>query len=91
MATVAYVLCALTSLGCAVLLLRGWVRGRARLLLWSGVCFSWLAMNNVLLFLDLEVITGTDLRWARSLTAFLGVATLLGGLIWEATRGSERG
>jgi len=90
MATVVYVLCALTSLACAALLLRGWARGRARLLLWSGACFAWLAVNNVLLFVDLEVVTDVDLRWARSLTAFLGVATLLGGLIWEATGGSER-
>lgn len=91
MATVVYLACALTSVGCAALLLRGWLRGRARLLLWSGACFAWLALNNVLLFLDLEVITDVDLRWARSLTAFLGVATLLGGLIWDATRrGEER-
>lgn len=91
MATVVYALCALTSLGCAGLLLRGWARGRSRLLLWSGACFVWLAANNLLLFVDLAVVTDVDLRWARSLSAFLGVATLLGGLIWESTRGrSER-
>ena len=34
-----YVLCALTSLGCAVLLVRGYLESRARLLLWSSVSF----------------------------------------------------
>ena len=34
MATLVYALCALTSLACAVLLLRGYLSSRARLLLW---------------------------------------------------------
>ena len=44
-----YVLCALTSLACAILLLRGYFRTRVRLLLWSGLCFAGLALNNALL------------------------------------------
>ena len=44
-----YVLCALTSIACAVLLLRGYFRTRVRLLLWSGLCFVGLALNNALL------------------------------------------
>ena len=40
MATVVYLLCALTSLGCALLLLAAYRRERARLLLWSCVCFG---------------------------------------------------
>lgn len=83
-ATVVYVLCAATSLLCAALLLRAYVAGRMRLLLWSGVCFVLLAANNVLLFLDKVVVTGTDLALARSLTALAGIAALLYGLIWEA-------
>ena len=39
MATLVYALCALTSLACAVLLLRGYASSRVRLLLWSGLCF----------------------------------------------------
>ena len=53
MATVVYLLCALTSLGCALLLLAAYRRERARLLLWSCVCFGWLALNNALLVVDL--------------------------------------
>ena len=84
MATAVYVLCALTSIACAVLLLRGWARGRAPLLLWSGVCFAWLAANNVLLFIDLSVVTDVDLRWARSVTALTGILALLYGLVWQS-------
>ena len=46
------VLCALTSLACAVLLLRGYFRTRARLLLWTGLCFAGLFINNMLLIVD---------------------------------------
>jgi hypothetical protein len=84
MAAAVYVLCALTSLLCAALLLRGWARGRSRLLLWSGICFLSFAANNVLLFVDLEVVPDTDLSLARSGTAFIGAATLLLALVWES-------
>lgn len=86
MAAAVYVLSALTSLLCAVLLLRAYAAGRARLLLWSGVCFLWFAANNVLLFVDLELVPDTDLSLARSGTALVGALTLLVGLIWEDSR-----
>lgn len=83
MAGAVYVLCALTSLACAGLLLRAFVRSRSRLLLWSGVCFLWFAANNVLLFVDLEIVPDVDLGLARSATTFVGAATLLLALISE--------
>jgi Family of unknown function (DUF5985) len=83
MAEVVYALCALTSAACAMLLLRAFVAGRVRLLLWTGVCFAGLFVNNLLLFLDLVVITGVDLSWARSISALVAVGVLLYGLIWE--------
>jgi hypothetical protein len=83
-ATVVYVLCAVTSCLCAVLLTRGWLASRARLLLWSALCFAFLAANNILLVFDKLIVTGTDLQLARTLTALAGVAVLLYGLIWEA-------
>lgn len=82
-AGVVYVLCAATSTLCAVLLLRAYIRGRTRLLLWSGICFVFLAANNVLLVFDKLIVTGTDLALARVLTAVAGVMCLLYGLIWE--------
>jgi hypothetical protein len=83
MATLVYALCALTSLACAVLLLRGYRSSRARLLLWSGLCFAGLAANNVILLIDKRVVPTMDLSLWRSLPALAGVAILLYGLVWE--------
>lgn len=78
-----YVLCALTSLACAVLLLRGYFRTRVRLLLWSGLCFVGLAINNALLVVDKNTLV-TDLSNLRTLPALAGVALLVYGLIWDS-------
>jgi hypothetical protein len=87
MAIAVYVLCALTSFACAVMLVRGWVRSRERFLLWASVCFVALAANNLLLFVDLALLPTTiDLSAARGLTALAGVALLLFGLVWEDGR-----
>ena len=83
MAELIYTLCALTSLLCAGLLLRSYLETRARLLLWTLLGFLGLAGNNVLLFLDKVVITGTDLAVLRAAPAALGVLALCYGLIWE--------
>jgi hypothetical protein len=80
-----YLLCAATSIACAILLLRGYQRQRTRLLLWSSLCFVLLALNNALLFIDLIIVpTGLDLSLWRSVTALSGVSVLLFGLIWES-------
>ncbi|HYW10526.1 MAG TPA: DUF5985 family protein [Longimicrobium sp.] len=83
MATLVYALCALTSLACAVLLLRGYAASRARLLLWSGLCFAGLALNNILLLVDKSLVPAVDLSLWRTLPAVAGVALLLYGLVWE--------
>jgi hypothetical protein len=83
MATLVYSLCALTSLACAVLLLRAYAASRVRLLLWSGLCFTGLAANNVLLLIDKRVVPTLDLSLWRSLPALAGLALLLYGLVWE--------
>ena len=85
MAEAVYLLCAATSIACATLLLRGYVRQRTRLLLWSSLCFGLLAINNALLFIDLIVVPVTvDLTLWRGLTALGGVSILLFGLLWES-------
>ena len=83
MATAIYMLCLLTSAACAVLLLRGYAKTRVRLLLWSGLCFVGLALNNLLLVVDLRVLPETDLSVYRTLPALLGVLILIYGMIWE--------
>jgi hypothetical protein len=85
-AAVVYVLCALTSLICAVLLARGYRRSHARLLFWSSLCFFGLFLNNSLLFVDLVLLPDIDLSIVRELPALVGIALLLYGLIWEGER-----
>jgi hypothetical protein len=84
MATFVYALCALTSVLCAVLLVRGYLQSRVRLLLWAGLCFSGLALNNVLLFIDMRVVPDVDLSVWRSLPALAGLLLLIYGLVWES-------
>ena len=80
-----FLLAALTSFGCMVLLFRGYARTGVRLLLWSGLCFIFLTANNVLLFVDTVVWpTQVDLRLYRLGAALAGVACLLYAFIWEA-------
>lgn len=80
-----YGLCTLTALWCAWLLLRSYGRTRFRLLLWSGLCFVALTVNNVLLFLD-KIIYGpeVDLSTWRLATGLLAISLLAGGLILES-------
>jgi len=84
MAETIYLLCAATSLIAAVLLFRMWRRRGTRLLLWSCLCFGGLALNNVFLLVDVEIVPDTDLMLLRSATALASIALLLVGLIWEA-------
>jgi len=85
MGGVIYGLCALTALVCAALLLQAYGRKGYRLLLWSGLCFVGLTLNNLLLVLDKVVFaTAMDLSVARSAMALLSVSILLFGLIWDA-------
>jgi FtsH-binding integral membrane protein len=82
---IVYVLCALTSLACAVLVLRSYALSRARLLLWTGLCFAGLCLNNVLLVVDSRTPT-VDLSVWRTLPAVVGIALLVYGLVWDAGR-----
>ena len=83
MAEAVYILCAATSIACAVLLLRAYRRSRARFLLWSGLCFAFLGLNNILLYMDLAVFDA-DLRIVRHATALAGLLLLVWGLVWDA-------
>ncbi len=83
MASVVYILCALTSLMSMTLLLRGYFASRVRLLLWSGLCFAGLGANNVLLLVDLFVVPDMDLSLIRQIPALTGLLLLLFGLVWD--------
>jgi hypothetical protein len=84
MAAIIYSLCALAALGCAFLLLRGYRRSRYRLLLWSGLCFAGLTVNNLLLVIDKVALPDSDLSVARTLVALISMIVLLFGLIWDS-------
>lgn len=88
MAEIIYVLCALTSIACAALLIRGYFKNRTSLLLWSSLCFVGLAINNIMLFVDLVVIPDSnvlDLSVWRSASASLSMILLVYGLVRETT------
>jgi hypothetical protein len=86
MAEAIYVLCAITSLVAAVLLLRQYQARRTPLLLWSCIGFFGLAVNNMLVFVDFALLTGSDIALARALAGVGAILVLLYGLIWEAGR-----
>lgn len=84
MAEAVYILCAITSIVCAVLLLRGYRATRTRLLFWSSLAFLLLAINNVILYVDLVILPELpDLFWYRTGFALAGMLLLLFGLVWE--------
>jgi hypothetical protein len=83
MSTVIYSLCTLTALICAWLLLRSYIMQRHRLLLWSGLCFLGLFINNLLLVFDKLIFPMTDLSTWRLLVGLIALLPLLYGFIWE--------
>ena len=82
---VVYILCLLTSAACAWLLGRSYRRSGVRLLLWSSICFAFLAANNLVLVLDLVVWPApeVDLRLPRVLLALAAVVSLIWGFVWD--------
>jgi len=83
MATIIYTLCAMTSLFCAVLLLRSYAKSKYRLLLWASVCFTGITLNNALLVIDKLIFPQLDLMIARLVVALIALAFLLYGLIFD--------
>ena len=81
--TAVYILCFLTSAACAWLLGRSYTRSRTPMLLWSSVCFVFLALNNLALVLDLVVwpAPDVDLRLPRLLLALAASCALLFGFV----------
>lgn len=84
MALAIYVLTSLTTLLCAVLLLRAYASVRRRLLLWSGLCFVGITISNLLVIADLVLFPEIDFYTYRLGSAAIAMALLLYGLIWES-------
>ena len=85
MVSAVYILCALTSIACAVMLFRGYLSSRAKLLMWSSFCFVGFTINNLLLAIDKvmfpeRVVFPSELRVGAAL---VGLLLLLYGLVWD--------
>lgn len=85
MGAAVYILCALTSLGCTLLLTGRYRKTRVNLLFWSALAFFAFTITNVLLFVDLIVIPQFDLALWRNGFTMAGVLVLLYGLIHNNT------
>jgi hypothetical protein len=83
-AALVYALCAATAGACAVLLLRGYRRSGARLLLWAALCFAFFTLNNLLVIVDLWLLPDVNLFLARTFAGLIGVSLLLYGLVWDS-------
>ncbi len=87
MAEIVYLLCAIMSVACAGMLFRGHRRTPSQLLLWSSVCFGFLALNNIILVVDMLVLPDLDFNGAlfRNICGAVAGSLLLFSLIWELT------
>ena len=84
LATIVYLLCFVTSLACAWMLGRSFLKNGTRLLLWSAICFGFLALNNLALVLDMVVWpVSVDLRLLRVSLELVAVVSLIWGFVWE--------
>ena len=84
--TVVYSLCFITSAICASLLAKSYASTGLRMLLWSAVCFIFLAANNLILVIDLLLVPEIDLSLLRLGLSLCGVCTLLFGFVWDLER-----
>lgn len=83
MAELVYLLGALASISCAVLLLRSYFRAHLPIILWTSLCFALLAAQNILLFVDLVLFPDVRLAVLRNLVGLSAIVALLYSLIWE--------
>jgi hypothetical protein len=81
-----YLLCFGTSAACAILLARSYLSSRARLLLWSSICFLFLAANNLIVVVDMLLMPDISFRLLRLALALCAVSVLLFGFIWDLER-----
>lgn len=82
-ATAVYSMCFLTGAACAGLLARSYKAAGNRFLLWSAVCFVLLALNNLVVIVDLLLLPEVGLRVVRQMLSLAAVGILLFGFIWD--------
>ena len=78
-----YGTCMLLSLAIAAMLWRQQLRQPVRLIFWTSLCFSGLALSNFVLVLDKVVYPDLDMALLRHAIALGSICLLLFGLLWE--------
>ena len=73
----------LTSLTCTVLLFRSYFSTRVGILLWTALCFVGLTLNSLVLFVDVVLLPGVDLRVMRLFASLAGMLFLIFGFMRE--------
>lgn len=82
-----YLFCAITYIGCAVLLLKSYFRSRTKLVFWGCIFFICYALNNIVLYIDLALLPPAfDLSPYRDALILIGLTAMIFGLIKEGDR-----
>jgi hypothetical protein len=55
-------------------------------LFWSSLAFLGMAVNNVLVYIDLGLLTGVDLALPRTMAGTIAMLLLVYGLVQETGR-----
>jgi hypothetical protein len=84
MAVYIYGLCAFTAFLCSGMLLRGYFANKYKMLLWGGLCFAGMTINNIILIIDKIYVPEMDLTNWRLVSAMISMLILLYGLIWDS-------
>ena len=85
MAQIVYILTALTSLLCALMLWRAYRASGVPLLFWSALCFLGFTVTNMLLIVDLVAVPQISLAAVRAAGSLVSVGLLLYGLIFKTS------
>ena len=78
-------LCLMASLISAALLARSYLKWRTSLLFWSALGFGLLALNSLLVAIDLA-LPNVDLTILRGFTNLIGLGCLFCGFWWKTER-----
>lgn len=81
---IVYGLCFTTSAACSLLLYRSFRRSRDGMLFWSAMCFLFLAINNLIVIVDLLFLPAWDLRLFRLCASLTAVALIVFGFVWRS-------
>ena len=79
-------ICCRLELACCgqILLLRTYAQRRMHLLLWSGLCFVGLMLENLMMYYDVIIVPDVNLAVWRKIPGLIALSLLVFGLVWES-------